>query len=310
MPVPTPDTPDVDDIYEGRFAELLPDMNESEFERLQISMEQHGFDETTPIVVTPDGEIVDGHHRYRAAQAVDVEPELVVADDVDVEQAIRTNLARRDHDNKRDIVVGWLLSDRYDGERSQREIAEELGVTPATVNRAMKEAFPERYEDDEDDTNVSPETSDGVDHSRESDTSTDKGSAESDSADEPDTDVSDSREDPTSAAERLADETGEPEGNFDGSEYDQPEPDELEREPVDGAASDGGVTPDTPTPAPAKTNGPDLDALEDAQAKLADALDTLDRVEGELPENPPTWFYDVRTYLERTQEHLRGVDGE
>jgi hypothetical protein len=311
MPVPTPDTPTPDEIYEGRYADLLPDMDESEFERLKTSMEQHGFDDTTPIVVTPDGEIVDGHHRYRAAQAVGVEPEIVVTDDVDVEQAIRTNLARRDHDNKRDIVVGWLLSDRYTGERSQREVAEELGVGQPTVSRAMKEAFPGRCEDDENGASDSPESGDEIDHSRVSDTSTNKGSAESDGSDGPETDASDS-------GDNIENETEEPTptdtptgGPPESSTEDEPagtEPDTVpsettpqdEREvgpdPTDAgaadsvdtdatgtdtgsaAASDGGVTPDTATAQTVQKYERKIEQLEHERDTLQNRVEELERL--------------------------------
>jgi hypothetical protein len=128
----------LDSIEPGEYADLLPEMDSEAKDRLKASIEQHGFDETEPIRVTPDGTIVDGHHRYEACEELGVDPRIEVVEDIDTDYAVRVNLARRDHGDggKRETVARWMETGRYDEDMSQREVAERLGVSRSTVRRA------------------------------------------------------------------------------------------------------------------------------------------------------------------------------
>ena len=54
-------------------SEIFPKMAAEEFNALVLSMQMHGFDESFPIILY-DAQIVDGWHRYLAAQHAGVEP--------------------------------------------------------------------------------------------------------------------------------------------------------------------------------------------------------------------------------------------
>ena len=52
---------------------IFPEMDKHEFENLCISIKTNGFDNAFPIILY-EGKIVDGWHRYKAAQAVSINP--------------------------------------------------------------------------------------------------------------------------------------------------------------------------------------------------------------------------------------------
>jgi len=125
-------------IKPGQYAGVMPDMSEEEFAALKQSIDEDGLKH--PIEITPDGEIVDGHHRYKACRELGIEPETTVVEDATVEQAIRANFTRRNLSEgaKKDVVLEYL-EDHYDGDRTQAEISEALGVSQPTVSRAMSD---------------------------------------------------------------------------------------------------------------------------------------------------------------------------
>lgn len=240
----------LDSITEGAFADALPRMDDDAFDRLVTSIEKDGYDDAEPIVVTPDGEIVDGHHRYRACVEADaaVSPAIVEKDDATLEYAIRKNLSRRDHSSgqKRAVVVSYLTSEQHDETMSQRDIADALGVSIGTVSNAMKEAFPERYEDDDDDeepenvakrSRVEHRTGATPDEGGTHSVNTDEASGESESStvDAPE-DVSDTEEKDTSedgAPEPVAEDVTPPGDTLDSDE-DPPLTDRYDDHPLAG----------------------------------------------------------------------------
>lgn len=134
-----PDDVTLDDIKPGEYAGLMPDMSDTEYETLKRSIRENGYDESDPIVVTPDGIIFDGHHRHRACSELDVEPAIVVEPEPTVEKAYRKNLARRNLDTgtKKQMVVDYLEL-FWDGDTTQAGVASALGVSQPTVSRAME----------------------------------------------------------------------------------------------------------------------------------------------------------------------------
>lgn len=134
------------EIRPGKYEDVMPDMSEEEYSALKESIERNGFDETTPIIVDQTGNIVDGHHRFKACQELGVTPEYITVENPNLEQAYRSNLARRDLDGgeKREVVKRYL-EEHYDEERTQKEVAADLGVSQSTVSRAWKDIRPDKF---------------------------------------------------------------------------------------------------------------------------------------------------------------------
>jgi len=126
-------------ITTGKYADAMPELGDDEYEALKRSIAEHGLE--YPILVDRNKTVIDGHHRLKACRELGIEPEVIVIDtEHDPERAYRPNLARRDFSSgaKRRAVKQYLL-EHYDGERSEREIASDLGVSQYTVNQAISE---------------------------------------------------------------------------------------------------------------------------------------------------------------------------
>lgn len=131
-------------ITPGEYKDVMPDMSDEEYESLKESIRQNGFDPSTPIVVDETGQIIDGHHRFRACRELDIDPITVTVEESSIERALRTNLARRDlSSGATRKAVKRYLENHHDGERTQAEVAADLGVSQATVSRAWTEIHPE-----------------------------------------------------------------------------------------------------------------------------------------------------------------------
>jgi len=126
--------------------QVMPELDSGEYERLKDDIAEHGIE--YPIIIDGSGEIIDGHHRYKAWVDLGRDPDDLptrVVDDTDAEnyhRAYRSNLLRRDltDGTKREVVKQYLLEhpDRV-AEDTQQAIASDLGVDPATVSRAIDE---------------------------------------------------------------------------------------------------------------------------------------------------------------------------
>jgi ParB-like chromosome segregation protein Spo0J/predicted RNA-binding Zn-ribbon protein involved in translation (DUF1610 family) len=83
------------------YDKMLPRMSEEEFQELKKSIETEG--QHYPIIVNPDLEVLDGHHRYRACVELGVDPDFEVKqfDDKLLEKkfVIEANLRRRHLNN-------------------------------------------------------------------------------------------------------------------------------------------------------------------------------------------------------------------
>jgi len=139
--------------------QVMPELADREFQRLKSDIAENGIE--YPIILDldefeADGEttfeklwsaVIDGHHRLRAWEELERDPSDIptrVVDDSDTDQyhrAYRSNLLRRDLSDgtKRDVVKEYLLEhpERVQ-EDSEREIAEDLGVSYKTVQRAKQ----------------------------------------------------------------------------------------------------------------------------------------------------------------------------
>lgn len=105
---------------------------------LRASIERFGV--LVPIVVTQDGEILDGHHRKRIADELGVEAKVSVVHVADEDEAraiaVTLNADRRqlDPEQRREVVAHL----RQQG-HSYRAIGEALGVGKSTVERDAEE---------------------------------------------------------------------------------------------------------------------------------------------------------------------------
>ena len=84
------------------YASLVSELSPEEYESLKQSIKQeNGL--YVPIIVNPDGIILDGHHRYKACQELGIEPKILVREFKDKldEQlfVIDCNLVRRQLNN-------------------------------------------------------------------------------------------------------------------------------------------------------------------------------------------------------------------
>lgn len=127
-------------------ANLFPEMSEFQFEELKKDIKQHGL--KMPIL-TYGGKVVDGRHRLRACTVLGIEAkyaELEAANDKSAEQSvISINLQRRHlTDGQRAIFAARLTNSLLGtnqhtaGAVSQKQVAEELGISVDSVQRGKK----------------------------------------------------------------------------------------------------------------------------------------------------------------------------
>lgn len=135
-------------VKPGKYEDVMPDMSDEEYARLKADIKKNGL--KYPILVNDDGEITDGHHRFRACEELGIEPWVEKDEEGSIESAIRSNLIRRNHNEGvvREVVENYL-EDHYQGERTQEEIANELGVSQSLVSTAWKAISPDNFTRDE-----------------------------------------------------------------------------------------------------------------------------------------------------------------
>ena len=56
------------------YASLVDPLTEKEYEELKRSIRQYGFWPTYPIVVNKAGVVLDGHHRFKISNELDIKP--------------------------------------------------------------------------------------------------------------------------------------------------------------------------------------------------------------------------------------------
>ncbi len=145
------------------FRDLLPPLVGAELEHLEKSVLEDGIRE--PLIIW-NGKLVDGHHRYEFAQNYDLPFEVVekefIDEDAVCEWMIVNQLGRRNLEpQNKTLYIGQLLTLRKKRVgnpkafetpvnpnvvtvttldetpiRTQEKIAEEVGVSPKTVQRA------------------------------------------------------------------------------------------------------------------------------------------------------------------------------
>jgi hypothetical protein len=113
--------------------QVMPALTASEIDELRESIRKHGI--KVPIVVSPDGEIVDGHHRAQIAAELRVmcPQQIEIGTPAELRSlAYSLNLDRRQlsREQKRELVEQSL---RADPQLSNREHARRTGVADTTV---------------------------------------------------------------------------------------------------------------------------------------------------------------------------------
>jgi ParB-like chromosome segregation protein Spo0J len=122
--------------------QLMPDMSPAEFETLKADIARRGV--VVPIDVDETGEILDGHHRYRAwAELKKNEPPPIIVREGLSEQekrafARKNNILRR-HLTREQVrqLIAEQLKDSPDW--ADNRVADELGVDGKTVGSVREE---------------------------------------------------------------------------------------------------------------------------------------------------------------------------
>lgn len=123
-------------------SELLPALTDEEYAALVDSIRESGIKQ--PLVVAwPEKVILDGHHRWRAAQKLGLTEVPIITDEFSSEArqlalGVELNVARRhlSGEQKRAAAAALL---RENPERSDRSIASSVGISPTTVGSVRTE---------------------------------------------------------------------------------------------------------------------------------------------------------------------------
>jgi len=133
-------------------ADAFPLLGGAEYATLRDDIAAHGL--RMPVVLTPDGQLLDGRNRLRACEELGVDPATVVYEGEPVAFVVSLNIARRHlNENQRGMVARKLANMRHGGDRTSEEskrsidlllpeisitqAATMLNVSPSTVKRAM-----------------------------------------------------------------------------------------------------------------------------------------------------------------------------
>lgn len=120
--------------------QLLPPLTDTEYADLKADIAAHGV--RVPIDVDEHNNILDGHHRARAAAELGIALPVRTIRDLDeagkVAHAIAVNVHRRtlNSQQKRDLIAASL---RAEPEASNREHARRVGVSDHTVDDVRRE---------------------------------------------------------------------------------------------------------------------------------------------------------------------------
>jgi site-specific DNA-methyltransferase (adenine-specific) len=118
------------------YVDLLPPLALERFYDLQADIEANG--QRVPIVVTPDGVVIDGHHRLKACLGLGLVPRFeVVETDQPEALAIKLNMARRNLSpdelstvRLRQRALAWKMAESG---MTQAEVGAALGVARRTI---------------------------------------------------------------------------------------------------------------------------------------------------------------------------------
>jgi DNA modification methylase len=140
--------------------QVLPELDAEEFRALKEDIAERGV--LVPVSVDEDGYIIDGYHRMKAVEELDIsDPPVKVRDGLTRQEkrslAYRLNMQRRqiDTESKKSLIKKRLneLIDS-DVDKSDEQIAEELACTQQRVSQVRKTVVNEKISDGGNNTNV------------------------------------------------------------------------------------------------------------------------------------------------------------
>ena len=132
--------PTVKTLKTGRY-QVLPALTEEEYEALKASIAAHGI--LVPIEVDEQGNVLEGHHRVKAARELGIPDERIptnlrsfLSEEEKLEFVLRVNLVRRHLTREQKQVLAVQL--RQQG-WTQERIAGVLGVSQQTVSNWLRD---------------------------------------------------------------------------------------------------------------------------------------------------------------------------
>lgn len=133
--------------------QVMPDLEPEAYRALKEDIDSNG--QIVPISVDEDGNIIDGYHRKRACDELEIEPIVKthegLSEDEKVSLAWRLNMQRRhvDQKTKKELVKERLnqLIDR-DVKKTDDKIADEMGSSQSWVQEIRKTVVNEKLQTD------------------------------------------------------------------------------------------------------------------------------------------------------------------
>jgi hypothetical protein len=121
-----------------KYADIFPLMDDAELAALAADIRDHG--QRDPIILHPDGKILEGRSRYRACQQIGLEPKTERYDGDDpLAFVISRNLRRRHlNESQRALVAARLANIEHGGKRHPPDQAANLPVDPGAAKQTLK----------------------------------------------------------------------------------------------------------------------------------------------------------------------------
>lgn len=121
--------------------QVMPDLSDDEYAELKADIEQRGV--MVPIEFDELGNVLDGHHRLKICKELGIKdyPKVIragMSENEKLTHARKLNIARRHltSEQKRGLIGDNL---KANPQKSDRQHAQELGVSPTTVGKVRKE---------------------------------------------------------------------------------------------------------------------------------------------------------------------------
>lgn len=96
-------------------ADIFPEMTDTEYSEFREDLKENGL--LHPIVTTPDGQILDGKHRWRACMELAIDPRYQVYRGNPWTYVVSANLHRRQLTDNQRAMVAARLAKRMPGQR-------------------------------------------------------------------------------------------------------------------------------------------------------------------------------------------------
>lgn len=107
------------------YADLVPEISPQLYESIRQSIKDEGYWKSEPIIINPDGIILDGHHRYKICQELGIEPTTTIMSFNDqLEEklfVINCNLKRRHLTDPQKVELAHTLKPIYEERARQNK---------------------------------------------------------------------------------------------------------------------------------------------------------------------------------------------